>query len=67
MQHSIQSKPLYFTGYGKNSGLAFAKKDVSEIYGNIYVASETGLQPTSSDHNTYFESGNADVYFLKTH
>lgn len=59
------SKPLYFTGYGKNSGLAFAKKDVSEIYGNIYVASETGLQPTSSDHNTYFESGNADVYFLK--
>ena len=59
------SKPLHFTGYGKNSGLAFAKKDISEVYGNVYVSSENGLQPTITDHNTYFESGDSDVYFLK--
>lgn len=59
------SKPLHFTGYGKNSGLAFAKKDISEVYGNIYVSSENGLQPTITDHNTYFESGDSDVYFLQ--
>lgn len=59
------AKPLAFTGIGKNTGISFTNSAVTETYNNIYVASETGLQPTITDHNTYFESGVQDVYFLQ--
>lgn len=58
-------KPLAFTGIGKNTGLSLNNADATEVYANIYTSSENGLIPTNSDHNTYFETGTQDVYFLQ--
>ena len=59
------AKPLAFTGVGKNTGLSLTNGAATEVYANIYTSSENGLIPTSSDHNTYFETGTHDVYFLQ--
>ena len=59
------AKPLAFTGVGKNTGLSLTNGAATEVYANIYTSSENGLIPTNSDHNTYFETGTHDVYFLQ--
>ncbi len=63
--HFSSAKPLAFTGIGKNTGLSLNNADATEVYANIYTSSENGLIPTNSDHNTYFETGTQDVYFLQ--
>jgi hypothetical protein len=59
------AKPLAFTGVGKNTGLSLTNGASTEVYTNIYTSSENGLIPTNSDHNTYFETGTQDIYFLQ--
>ena len=63
--HFSSAKPLAFTGIGKNTGLSLNNADATEVYANIYTSSENGLIPINSDHNTYFETGTQDVYFLQ--
>ena len=55
--------PVSYVASGKNTGLLFNKDNARFI--NIYTASENGGLSSETDHNTYFESGSGEIYFIK--
>ena len=57
------SHPVSYTTSGKNTGLLFNKDQTRFL--NVYTASENGGLSSETDHNTYFESGSGEIYFLK--
>lgn len=57
-------KPLNFISSGKNTGISVKAKGYTPFL-NLYSSAEGGGSSTQTDHDTYIESGNGDVYFLK--
>lgn len=57
-------KPLTIEESGKNTGIRYQRQE-GLPFANIYVSAENGGQATQTDHDTYFETGNGDLYFLK--
>ncbi len=57
------STPLGFNNTGINTGISIIG---SKDFMNLYSASPVGSESTISDHDMYMESGNGEVYFLKT-
>lgn len=57
-------KPLTIEESGKNTGIRYQRQE-GLPFANVYVSAENGGQATQTDHDTYFETGNGDLYFLK--
>lgn len=57
-------KPLTIEESGKNTGIRYQRQE-GMPFANVYVSAENGGQATQTDHDTYFETGNGDLYFLK--
>ena len=57
-------KPLTVEESGKNTGIRYQRQE-GLPFANVYVSAENGGQATQTDHDTYFETGNGDLYFLK--
>ena len=57
-------KPLTIEESGKNTGIRYQRQE-GLPFANVYVSAENGGQATQTDHDTYFEAGNGDLYFLK--
>lgn len=57
-------KPLTIEESGKNTGIRYQRQE-GLPFANVYVAAENGGQATQTDHDTYFETGAGDLYFLK--
>lgn len=57
-------KPFTIEESGKNTGIRYQRQE-GLPFANVYVSAENGGQATLTDHNTYFETGNGGLYFLK--
>lgn len=57
-------KPLTIEESGKNTGIRYQRQE-GLPFANVYVSAENGGQATQTDHDTYFETGNGGLYFLK--